>query len=158
MTLEGLLASAKQVIGEEGWTGVHDGTIEAAVKASYPKFAKGYQDAFMEFLVSALFREGYGGHLNPRQCAIAYSANEGERSLGGRYKGCEAANPVDARYAKIINESKNPGFATGSLANTSNLCRPPADKGDPGGHKKHRPNYASCATKGDSIGERPSAT
>ena len=113
MTLEGLLASAKQVIGEEGWTGVHDGTIEAAVKASYPKFAKGYQDAFMEFLVSALFREGYGGHLNPRQCAIAYSANEGERSLGGRYKGCEAANPVDARYAKIINESKNPGFATG---------------------------------------------
>jgi hypothetical protein len=45
--------------------------------------------------------------------AIAYSANDGERSLEGRYKGCEAANPVDARYSMIINESRNPSFATG---------------------------------------------
>jgi hypothetical protein len=63
VTLEGLLASAKQVIGEQGWTGVDDGMIEAAVKASYPKFAKSDQDAFMEFLVGALFRGGYGGHF-----------------------------------------------------------------------------------------------
>lgn len=63
VTLECLLASAKQVIEEEGWTGVDDGTIEAAVKASYAKFAKSDQDAFMEFLVSAWFREGYGGHF-----------------------------------------------------------------------------------------------
>jgi hypothetical protein len=63
VTLEGLLASAKQVIGEEGWTEVDDGTTEAAEKASYAKFAKGDQDAFMEFLMSALFREGYGGHF-----------------------------------------------------------------------------------------------
>jgi hypothetical protein len=34
VTLEGLLASAKQVIGEEGWTEVDDGTTEAAEKAS----------------------------------------------------------------------------------------------------------------------------
>lgn len=57
VTLEGLLASAKQVIGEQGWTGVDDGAIEAAIKASYLKFAKSDQDAFMEFLVSALFTE-----------------------------------------------------------------------------------------------------
>jgi len=37
VTLEGLLASAKQVIGEEGWTEVDDGTTEAAEKASYAK-------------------------------------------------------------------------------------------------------------------------
>jgi hypothetical protein len=35
--LEGLLASTKQVIGEEGWTEVDDGTTEAAEKASYAK-------------------------------------------------------------------------------------------------------------------------
>ncbi len=47
----------------------------------------------------------------PRQCAIGHSANEGERSLGGRHRGCEEANSVDARYAKLINESKESGFA-----------------------------------------------
>ena len=56
VALKGLLALAKQVIGEEGWT-------EAAGKASYAKFAKDDQDAFMEFSISTLFRQDYGEHI-----------------------------------------------------------------------------------------------
>lgn len=56
VTLKGLLTSATQVIGEEGWTEVDDGTTEAAEKASHAIFARGGQDAFMEFLMSALLR------------------------------------------------------------------------------------------------------
>ncbi|KAK9370756.1 hypothetical protein V1509DRAFT_607830 [Lipomyces kononenkoae] len=88
--VQSLLASAKQVIRKQEWTGVDDGTIGAAVKASYPKFAKSDQDAFMESLGGLHYEDT----SNPGQCAIAYSANEGERSVGSRYQGCEAANPV----------------------------------------------------------------
>lgn len=47
VTLEGLLASVKQVFGEAERTEVDNGTIEAAEKASYAKSAKGDQDTFM---------------------------------------------------------------------------------------------------------------
>ena len=52
---------------------------------------------------------------------------------------------MDVGYAQLIHGSKIQALHQVSLANTSDLCRPPANKDDPAGHDEHRPNCASCA-------------
>lgn len=63
MTLKELLGLAKQALGDEGWTEIDGGTTEEKENSSYEKLAKGQADmtVFGGFLMSAVFREGYGG-------------------------------------------------------------------------------------------------
>lgn len=65
LTLKDLFRLSKQALGEEGWTEVDGGTTEEKEKLSYEKLAKGQKDmgVFLGFLLSAIFREGYGGHF-----------------------------------------------------------------------------------------------
>ncbi|MCJ1313026.1 hypothetical protein MMC25_006702 [Agyrium rufum] len=65
LTLRDLFRLAKKALGDEGWTEIDGGTTEAKAKASYEAVAKGQLDmgVFMGFLMSAIFREGYGGHF-----------------------------------------------------------------------------------------------
>jgi hypothetical protein len=65
LTLKDLLRLSKQALGEEGWTEVNGGTTEETEKLSYEKLARGQTDmgVFVGFLLSAIFREGYGGHF-----------------------------------------------------------------------------------------------
>jgi hypothetical protein len=64
-TLKELYQLAKESLGEEGWTEVDGGSTAENEKASYEKLAKGQKDmgVFLNFLMSAIFREGYGGHF-----------------------------------------------------------------------------------------------
>lgn len=65
LTQKDLFRLSKQVLGEDGWTEVDGGATEEHEKSSYEKLAKGQKDmgVFMAFLMSAIFREGYGGHF-----------------------------------------------------------------------------------------------
>ena len=65
LTLKDLFRLSKEALGEEGWTEIDGGTTEAVEKASYEKLAKGQKNmgVFVGFLMSAIFREGYGGHF-----------------------------------------------------------------------------------------------
>lgn len=65
LTLMDLFRLCKQALGEEGWTEVDGGTTEEKEKLSYEKLAQGQKDmgVFVGFLMSAIFREGYGGHF-----------------------------------------------------------------------------------------------
>ena len=65
LTLKDLFRLSKQALGEEGWTEVDGGTTEEKERLSYEKLAKGQKDmgVFLGFLMSAIFREGYGGHF-----------------------------------------------------------------------------------------------
>ena len=65
LTLKDLFRLAKEALGTEGWTEVDGGTTEEKETASYEKLAKGHKDmgVFLGFLLSAIFREGYGGHF-----------------------------------------------------------------------------------------------
>jgi len=65
VTLKDLFRLSKQALGEEGWTEVDGGTTEGAERLSYERLAKGQKDmgVFVGFLMSAIFREGYGGHF-----------------------------------------------------------------------------------------------
>lgn len=65
VTQKDLFRLSKQVLGEDGWTEVDGGATEENEKLSYEKLAKGQKDmgVFMAFLMSAIFREGYGGHF-----------------------------------------------------------------------------------------------
>ena len=65
LTLRDLLRLSKQALGEEGWTEVDGGTTEETERLSYEKLAGGQKDmgVFVGFLMSAIFREGYGGHF-----------------------------------------------------------------------------------------------
>lgn len=60
---ERLVQAVETGLGEEGWTEVDGGTTEEKEKLSYEKLAKGEKDmgVFLGFLMSAIFREGYGG-------------------------------------------------------------------------------------------------
>lgn len=63
LTLKDLFRLSKQALGEEGWTEIDGGTTEEKERLSYEKLAKGQKDmgVFVGFLMSAIFREGYGG-------------------------------------------------------------------------------------------------
>ena len=66
MTQKDLFRLSKQVLGvPNGWTEVDGGATEKNEKVRYEKVVKGQKDmgVFMAFLVSAIFREGYGGHF-----------------------------------------------------------------------------------------------
>ena len=65
LTLKDLFRLSKEALGEEGWTEVDGGSTEENEKASYEKLAKGQKDmgVFLAFLMSAIFREDYGGHF-----------------------------------------------------------------------------------------------
>jgi len=65
LTLKDLFRLSKQALGEEGWTEVDGGTTKEKEKSSYEKLAKEQKDmgVFLGFLLSAIFREGYGGHF-----------------------------------------------------------------------------------------------
>lgn len=65
LTLKDLFRLSKQALGEDGWTEVDGGTTEENEKLSYEKLAKGQKDmgVFVAFLMSAILREGYGGHF-----------------------------------------------------------------------------------------------
>ena len=65
LTLKDLLRLSKQALGKEGWAEVDGGMTAENEKASYEKLAKGEMDmgVFLGFLMSAVFREGYGGHF-----------------------------------------------------------------------------------------------
>jgi uncharacterized protein YbjT (DUF2867 family) len=65
LTLKDLLRLSKEALGEEVWTEVDRGTTEETEKLSYEKLARGQTDmgVMMGFLMSAVFREGYGGHF-----------------------------------------------------------------------------------------------
>lgn len=65
LTQRDLFRLSKEALGEEGWTEVDGGTTEEKEKASYEKLAKGEKNmgVFVGFLLSAVFREGYGGHF-----------------------------------------------------------------------------------------------
>ena len=65
VSLKHLLGLAKQALGGEGWTEVDAGTTEETEKASYDKLASGQKDmtVFLGFLLSSMFREGYGGQF-----------------------------------------------------------------------------------------------
>lgn len=65
LTLKDLFRLSKQALGDEGWTEVDGGTTEEKEKLSYEKLAKGQKDmgVFLGFLMSAIFREGYGGQF-----------------------------------------------------------------------------------------------
>ena len=64
-TLKDLFRLSKQALGEEGWTEVDGGTTEEKERLSYEKLAKGQKDmgVFVGFLMSAVFREGFGAHF-----------------------------------------------------------------------------------------------
>lgn len=63
LTLKDLFRLSKEALGEEGWTEVDGGTTEEKERVSYEKLASGQKDmgVFLGFLMSAIFREGYGG-------------------------------------------------------------------------------------------------
>ena len=65
LTLKDLFRLAKEALGGEDWVEVDGGTTEATEKASFEKLAEGQKDmsVFIGFLLSAIFREGYGGHF-----------------------------------------------------------------------------------------------
>lgn len=65
LTVKDLFRLSKQALGEEGWTEVDGGTTAEKEKLSYEKLATGQKDigVFLGFLLSAIFREGYGGHF-----------------------------------------------------------------------------------------------
>lgn len=52
-------------LGEEGWTEVDGGTTVERERGSYEALKGGKKDmgVFVGFLMSAIFREGYGGHF-----------------------------------------------------------------------------------------------
>ena len=65
LTLRDLLRLSKEALGSEAWTEVDGGTTGEKEKLSYEKLAEGRKDpgVFLGFLLSAIFREGYGGHF-----------------------------------------------------------------------------------------------
>ncbi|MCJ1312671.1 hypothetical protein MMC25_006347 [Agyrium rufum] len=65
LTLKDLFGMAKKALGEDDWTEVDGGTTEEMEKASYEKLSKGQKDmgVMIGFLMSAIFREGYGGYF-----------------------------------------------------------------------------------------------
>jgi len=65
LTLKDLLRLSKQALGEDGWTEIDGGTSADVEKSSYEKLAQGQNDmgVFVGFLLSAFFREGYGGEF-----------------------------------------------------------------------------------------------
>ena len=65
LTLKDLFRLSKQALGEKGWIELDGGTTEDKEKLSYEKLAEGQKDmgVFLGFLMSAIFREGYGGHF-----------------------------------------------------------------------------------------------
>ena len=65
LTLKDVLRLSKLALGEDGWTEIEGGTTAEKEKESYEKLAKGQKDmgVFVGFLMSAIFREGYGGHF-----------------------------------------------------------------------------------------------
>ncbi|KAF4617014.1 hypothetical protein G7Y89_g15134 [Cudoniella acicularis] len=64
-TLKELFVLGKKALGEEGWTEVDGGSTAENEKSAYEKLAKGQKDmsVIVNFLMSAIFREGYGGHF-----------------------------------------------------------------------------------------------
>ena len=65
LTLKDLFRLSKGALGDEGWKEIDGGTTEQKENLSYEKLAKGQKDmgVFVGFLLSAIFREGYGGHF-----------------------------------------------------------------------------------------------
>lgn len=65
ITLKDLYGLSRQTLGEQGWTEIDGGSTEAMEKSSYEKLAQGQKDmrVFVGFLMSAIFREGYGGRF-----------------------------------------------------------------------------------------------
>ena len=61
-----LFKLAKQALGDDGWTEIDGGTTQEIEKISYEKFANGQKDmgVMIGFLMSAIIREGYGGHFH----------------------------------------------------------------------------------------------
>ena len=64
-TLKDLTRLSKQALGEDGWTEIDGGTTEKKEITAYEKLKAGQKDmgVFIAFLMSAIYREGYGGHF-----------------------------------------------------------------------------------------------
>jgi hypothetical protein len=64
-SIKELYGLTKKAVGGENWTEVDGGETAVREKESYEKLAKGEKNmgVFVNFLMNAIFREGYGGHF-----------------------------------------------------------------------------------------------
>lgn len=65
LTQRELLQLSQDAIGKDGWSESEGSTTVETEKKSYERLAAGERDmgVFIGFLMSAIFREGYGGHF-----------------------------------------------------------------------------------------------